>query len=670
MAASSPLGRADGPSRSSLDFTNEKEDEKTAVSGSREDSVFDTASDIRVEAAVLPTAASSLNRTDGSKVDPSALDIEYRYFTFATELPPPNTVLSNTGKNLKDTDIAAAAPPPPDLKPFADPHTWPNSRKNTLLGLSCIATFLTAYSAGSFSPPTQRMADAFGVSLIVVLFSGITVFCLGFALAPMLLAPLSEYNGRYPVFVCAGCVFVIFQIVSGTAPDIGAMLVSRLLVGVGGSVFSTMVGGVIADMWHAEGRNTPMTLFSGTVLFATGCGPMVSASITYHTTYPQNANDVLTDNSPRAPWRWVFWHQAIADAVLMIALVLFFHESRGSVLLSRKAKALNKWYAAREASGFFGVWLPADDASLPPLAKQSQHLQLHSPQHLPSQDSIEGEPKTTNSSAAASPLLNSPAAVSPTSALRRVRWVVKDDEDRTTVLKMVGMSVYRPFHMFFTEPVVFFFSLWVAFAWAVLYLTFGSIFLVFEEVYDFNIEQAGYAFSSMLVGASVATVMGLYQDRYLLKILPLPAALKARLREGGVPEARLCGACVTSILLPIGLFIFGFTARPDYHWIAPMFGIGISTVGIFAVYLSTFNYLADVYHRFASSALAAQSCCRNVLGGIFPLVMRPLFTNVGISRAGALLGGIAMGLTLVPWVLLFFGESIRRRSKFAQSLTT
>ncbi|KAL1895677.1 hypothetical protein Sste5346_005148 [Sporothrix stenoceras] len=659
MAASSPLGRADGPSRSSLDFAIEKEDEKTAVNGSHEESVFDTASDIRAEeAAVQPTSASAPRRTDGSsKVDPAALDIEYRYFTFTTELPPPNTTVSSGG------DGDGTAPPPPDLKKYTDPHLWPNSRKNTLLALSCIATFLTAYSAGSFSPPAQRMADAFGVSLIIVLFAGITVFCLGFALAPMLLAPLSEYNGRYPVFVAAGCVFVIFQVVSGAAPDLGAMLVSRILVGVGGSVFSTMVGGVIADMWHAEGRNTPMTLFSGTVLFATGCGPMVSAVITYRTTYPQNVNDVLTDSSPRNPWRWVFWHQAIADAVLMIALIFLFHESRGSVLLSRKAKAINQWYQERESSGYFGVWLPSDndDASLPPLAKKSQHLQLHSPHHLPSQDSIEGEPKAIEAATPGSPV--------PTTSIRRIRWVVKDDEDRTTVLRMVGMSVYRPFHMLVTEPVVFFFSLWVAFAWAVLYLTFGSIFLVFEEVYDFNIEQAGYAFSSMLVGATVATVMGLYQDRYLLKILPLPKDLKTRLSAGGVPEARLCGACVTSILLPVGLFIFGFTARPDYHWIAPMFGIGISTVGIFAVYLSTFNYLADVYHRYASSALAAQSCCRNVLGGIFPLVMRPLFTNLGISRAGALLGGIAVGLTLVPWVLLYFGETIRKRSKFAQSLT-
>ncbi|CAK7241299.1 MAG: hypothetical protein STHCBS139747_002759 [Sporothrix thermara] len=660
------LGRAGGPSRSSLDFSNDKEDEKTAVSDSRESVLSDTASELRIDDNDDGDASDrNASRKDDASpgmriphsVDASTLDIEYRYFTYATPLPLPNNIAAAGSSGEAGL---VSAPAPPDLQKYADPHTWPRRRKNTLLALSCIATFLTAYSAGSFSPPSQRMADAFGVSDTMMLFAGITVFCIGFALAPMMLAPLSEFNGRYPVFVCAGTVFVVFQLVTGASPDYAVTLLSRLLVGGGGSVFSTMVGGVIADMWHAEGRNTPMTLFSGSVLFATGCGPLVSASITQRLTFPQNANDVPTDAGLRAPWRWVFWHQAIADTVLMVALVLLFRESRGSVLMSRMAKALNTWYDEREAAGFYGVWLRDSDA---PLAKRSQRVLEGEHVHGHGEGHGEGHGDDHETKAVG----DDPLSATSPPRLRRIRWVVKDDEDRTTMAHMIAMSVYRPFHMLFTEPVVFFFSLWVAFAWGVLYLTFGSITLVFEEVYGFTMEQAGYAFGSMLVGATVATAMGLYQDRFLLRLLPLPTALRARLRQG-VPEARLCGACVTSILLPVGLFVFGFTARPDYHWIGPMIGVGLSTVGIFAVYLSTFNYLADVYHRFASSALAAQSFCRNVLGGIFPLVMRPLFTNLGISRAGALLGGIAVGLTLVPWVLLYFGERIRRRSKFAQSL--
>jgi hypothetical protein len=48
-----------------------------------------------------------------------------------------------------------------------------------------------------------------------------------------------------------------------------------------------------------------------------------------------------------------------------------------------------------------------------------------------------------------------------------------------------------------TEPTVFFFSLWVSFSWAVLYLQFGSIPLVFVTNHGFNVEQSGAVFTCM-----------------------------------------------------------------------------------------------------------------------------------------------------------------------------
>lgn len=72
-------------------------------------------------------------------------------------------------------------------------------------------------------------------------------------------------------------------------------------------------------------------------------------------------------------------------------------------------------------------------------------------------------------------------------------------------------------------------------------------------------------------------------------------------------------------------------------------------MGIYAVYLATFNYLADVYHKYASSALAAQSFCRNMMGAVFPLVTKALFGGLGIGGACSLLGGI---VSLIPLLVL------------------
>jgi len=56
------------------------------------------------------------------------------------------------------------------------------------------------------------------------------------------------------------------QICCAVTHSYPGMIVARFFVGCGSSVFSTMVGGIISDLYHAQDRNTPMALFSGGAL--------------------------------------------------------------------------------------------------------------------------------------------------------------------------------------------------------------------------------------------------------------------------------------------------------------------------------------------------------------------------------------------------------------------
>ncbi|KAI9877076.1 MAG: hypothetical protein M1830_004851 [Pleopsidium flavum] len=300
--------------------------------------------------------------------------IEYHYLTFDIELPSPSTVRSS----LHDRPTP---PEPPDLSNYVSPFTWPESRKTFTTWLSCAVTVVTAYTAGSYSPASAQMSAEWGVSQEAI-FVGITTFTAGFAIAPMVLAPFSEINGRKPVFVVTGILFVICQLCCALTRSYPGMLVARFGAGVGGSTFSTMVGGVVSDIYHTKDRNTPMALFSGAALFGTSLGPLVSGFIAQHTT-----------------WRWVFYLQTITCGLMIVAVILFFKETRGSVLLSRKAVILNKWYEEREKSGYLGVMMHFGDN---PEKKQN----------------------------------------------RRIRWKVKSDEERESLAKMIGVSLFRPFRTF------------------------------------------------------------------------------------------------------------------------------------------------------------------------------------------------------------------------------
>lgn len=136
-----------------------------------------------------------------------------------------------------------------------------------------------------------------------------------------------------------------------------------------------------------------------------------------------------------------------------------------------------------------------------------------------------------------------------TTTLQRIRWKVKSDEDRASIGKMIGISLYRPFHLLFTEPTVFFFSLWISFSWAVLYLTFGAIPLVFETNHGFTLDQSGAVFAALSIAAIISTIFSIYCEKIVKRRYP---------KISNTPEGRLYLACVQSALLPIGLFWFGW----------------------------------------------------------------------------------------------------------------
>ncbi|GMG44379.1 unnamed protein product [Aspergillus oryzae var. brunneus] len=115
--------------------------------------------------------------------------------------------------------------------------------------------------------------------------------------------------------------------------------------------------------------------------------------------------------------------------------------------------------------------------------------------------------------------------------------------------------------------------------------------------------QTGAVFAAVSIGALLATPLSIYQEKFAMRIGKMSST----------PEGRLYFTCAESILLPIGLFWFGWTSFSSVPWIVPTIAVGCSTIGIFSIYLAAFNYLADTYHRYASSAIAAQSFCSSRL---------------------------------------------------------
>ena len=140
------------------------------------------------------------------------------------------------------------------------------------------------------SPGVPELMADFGTSNNQVATIVVSIFVLGFAFGPLLLAPLSELYGRVPVYHVCNTVFVIFSAACGLATDIGMLLAFRFLAGFAGVAVVTCGSGTIADLMPPEKRGGAMALWSLGPLVGPVAGPVCAG--------------FLVDAKG---WRWVFW---------------------------------------------------------------------------------------------------------------------------------------------------------------------------------------------------------------------------------------------------------------------------------------------------------------------------------------------------------------------------
>ncbi|KAH9208284.1 major facilitator superfamily domain-containing protein [Leptodontidium sp. 2 PMI_412] len=221
------------------------------------------------------------------------------------------------------------------------------------------------------------------------------------------------------------------------------------------------------------------------------------------------------------------------------------------------------------------------------------------------------------------------------------------------------VALRRPIRLFFTDPIVFLVSIMSAVGWALIYLFTESLPVIYAG-FGFSRKESSLLFLAILVGIFFG-IFPRMQDWRVLKQRKLNG-------QPLHPEDKLVGFIYAAPCLAFGLWWLTLTVPPasNLPWYASIIGlvpIGFAT-NEFACTLS--GYLADTYTIYASSAFAAMSFFRAILGGVFPLIGEPMYVNLGSNWATVVLACIASLFCATPILFLKFGKQIRQRSKFAK----
>ena len=234
-----------------------------------------------------------------------------------------------------------------------------------------------------------------------------------------------------------------------------------------------------------------------------------------------------------------------------------------------------------------------------------------------------------------------------------------DSPDRA-LGRMLATSLLRPFRLLGTQPIVQVVALYMAYLYGTMYLVLSTFPVIWSDSYHESIGIGGLNYISLGVGFFLgAQICSPLNDRIYRR-------LKKTNNNEGRPEFRvplmIPGAC----LVPIGLFIYGWTAYYRTHWMGPNMGAAIYAAGTIIGFQCLQTYVVDGYQRFAASAVGAASTLRSLAGFGFPLFAPYMYNKLGLGWGNSLLGFLAVGLGIpAPLLLWRYGQALRARSKFA-----
>lgn len=449
-----------------------------------------------------------------------------------------------------------------------NPYNWPRWVKILNVGLISAQTFIAPLASSIFAPGVPSVMREFHNSSPELASFVVSVYILGFAAGPLVIAPLSEIYGRLIVYHGCNVCFITFLIGCAEAPSFNSLIAFRFLSGIFGSCAVTNGGGTISDMITQEKRATAMALMTMGVLL----GPIIAPII----------GGVISDSD--LGWRWVFWVLTILAGVVALCMLVFGRESYAPVLLQRRVDRLRK---------------------------ETGNEMLRSKLDI---------------------------GLSPADYFKR--------------------SIVRPLKMLVFSPICIIFAIYLAIVYGYMYLMFTTISRVFTDptTYNFGTKIVGLVFVGMGVGSLIGLIFFSVASNRIMKAKAGPDG-----KGTCTPEDRLQVLPIGAIFLPVGFFIYGWTAQYHVHWIVPIMSHALIGFGNIIIFMAISMALIDTFTIYAASALAANTVARSVFGAVLPIFGLRMYDSLGLGWGNSLLAFIAVALIPVPFLLIRYGELLRTR---------
>jgi MFS family permease len=231
-----------------------------------------------------------------------------------------------------------------------------------------------------------------------------------------------------------------------------------------------------------------------------------------------------------------------------------------------------------------------------------------------------------------------------------------------TLIKKLETSLARPFRLLFTQPIIIALAVYMAYLYGLVYLVISSFAALYTspDYYGQSTQIAGLHYIALAIGYFIGSQITARLNDWLYR------RLKKRAGGVGRPEFRIPVMIPCAILLPAGLFWYGWSAEARAHWILPDIGACLLAGATITGYYAIQTYVIDAYTKYAASAVASITFLRSLAGFAFPLFAPNLYEALHYGWGNSVLAFVAIALG-VPSPILFwkYGAKLRAMSQFA-----
>lgn len=178
-----------------------------------------------------------------------------------------------------------------------------------------------------------------------------------------------------------------------------------------------------------------------------------------------------------------------------------------------------------------------------------------------------------------------PLILSITKQLQKSNWrdfsyITSEGEIENTGLskwELVTDILWRPIQITLLEALVLLIDIFIGLVYAVMYLWFEAFPIVFMGSRNWELIPMGIAYLSIIVGVLLGAAVYFV---LILRGFTLPLLRSEKI----YPEVFLPSAILGSVLMPIGIFVFGWSSTKQIHWIVSLLGAAIFGASGFLIF--------------------------------------------------------------------------------------